>query len=156
MGFIWLTWINYWANNADKFLEQMRGVGIMKDDRRRPKEWRGAFNLIGLTDQGEIQSRAGNGASGWNGQTEQGNWKDRYRYPGQAGDREGFRERTLWTWKKATRIVFKLSPQYPNDIQNFISKRNEITEAILTAFSKEKNITLAWGGFMRSLLARPR
>jgi len=48
MGFIWLTWINYWANNADKFLEQMRGVGMMKDDRRRPKEWRGAFNLIGL------------------------------------------------------------------------------------------------------------
>jgi small-conductance mechanosensitive channel len=36
-----------------------------------------------------------------------------------------------------------LSLQYPNDIQNFISKRNEITEAILTAFSKEKNITLA-------------
>lgn len=36
-----------------------------------------------------------------------------------------------------------LSLQYPNDIQNFISKRNEITEAILTAFSKAKNITLA-------------
>jgi small-conductance mechanosensitive channel len=36
-----------------------------------------------------------------------------------------------------------LSLQYPNDIQNFISKRNEVTEAILSALSKEKNITFA-------------
>ena len=49
-----------------------------------------------------------------------------------------------------------LSLQYPNDIQNFITKRNEITEAILNAFSKEKNITLAWGGFIKSLLAGPQ
>ena len=34
-----------------------------------------------------------------------------------------------------------LSLQYPNDIQNFISRRNEVTEAILSALSKEKNIT---------------
>jgi hypothetical protein len=39
-----------------------------------------------------------------------------------------------------------LSLQYPNPIENFISKRNEITEAILNAFSKEKNITLIQGG----------
>ena len=36
-----------------------------------------------------------------------------------------------------------LSLQYPNDIQNFISKRNEVTEAILSALSKEKNITFS-------------
>ena len=36
-----------------------------------------------------------------------------------------------------------LSLQYPNDIENFIRKRNEVTEAILNALSKEKNITFA-------------
>jgi hypothetical protein len=36
-----------------------------------------------------------------------------------------------------------LSLQYPNDIENFISKRNEVKEAILNALSKEKNITFA-------------
>jgi small-conductance mechanosensitive channel len=36
-----------------------------------------------------------------------------------------------------------LSLQYPNDIENFIRKRNEVTEAILNALSQEKNITFA-------------
>jgi len=36
-----------------------------------------------------------------------------------------------------------LSLQYPSDIENFVRKRNEVTEAILNAFSKDKNITFA-------------